>query len=118
MTAPGAIQLTIQRRLEEVDREAWRDQSQMPTPEMLYEEVQSRFRPGYCITVHMSQGKTFRETYTIHDWDFYYMKGRGQYVALSRGSTHDIVQSAPIDRKRKAPSVDVYDGCAGYEDYE
>jgi ATP-dependent exoDNAse (exonuclease V) alpha subunit len=120
VTALGAIQLTIQRLLEEVDREAGRDQSQMPTLEMLYEEVQSRFRPGYCITVHMSQGKTFRETYTIHDWDFYHMKGRGQYVALSRGSTHDIVQIAPIDRKRKfeAPSVDVYDDCSGYEDYE
>jgi hypothetical protein len=105
----GDITLCLQRLLEEVDREAGKDQSQMPTFELMYEEVQSRFRPGYCITVHMSQGKTFRETYTIHDWDFMYMKGRGRYVALSRGSTHTIVQIERTNRKRTRDE-EVYEG--------
>jgi hypothetical protein len=84
--------ISLQRKLEEVDRDAGRNQEDMSTYELPTEELQVRFRPGYCITVHMSQGKTFRERYTIHDWNFKYMKGRGRYVALSRGTSADLVQ--------------------------
>ena len=83
----------------------------MPTLEMPYNELQGRFRPGYCITVHMSQGKTFRERFTIHDWFSERMEGRGRYVALSRGKTTDLIQITPRDRKRSLGEDDFeYDG--------
>ena len=104
----GDEKVKLQRKLEEVDREARKTQEDMPTQEMPYDELQTRFRPGYCITVHMSQGKTFRERYTIHDWDFEHMLGRGRYVALSRAKTRDLVQIAPRHLKR-ALDVDVGD---------
>ena len=86
--------VTLLRKVEEVDRDAGKSQEEMPTLDMAYGELQGRFRPGYCITVHMSQGKTFRERYTIHNWDFKHMVGRGQYVALSRGKSANLVQIA------------------------
>lgn len=42
------------------------------------------FYPGFCITVHVSQGCSFDEPYTIYDWNFKYMDNRAKYVALSR----------------------------------
>ena len=100
VTELGDEQVKMQRKLEEVDREAGKVQEDMPTEALPYDKLQTRFRPGYCITVHMSQGKTFRERYTIHDWDFEHMVGRGRYVALSRAKTRDLVQIAPRRRKR------------------
>ena len=59
----------------------------------------------------MSQGKTFRERFTIHDWYSERMEGRGRYVALSRGKTTDLVQIAPRDRKRSLGEDEFeYDG--------
>ena len=113
----GEENMQLQRKLEEVDREAGKTQEDMPTLEMPYSELQGRFRPGYCITVHMSQGKTFRERFTIHDWFSERMEGRGRYVALSRGKTTDLVQITPRDRKRSLGGDDFeYDGEANAED--
>ena len=100
----------LRRKLEEVDREAGKTQEEMPTLETAYSDLQGRFRPGYCITVHMSQGKTFRERYTIHDWYSDRMHGRGRYVALSRGKSRDLVQIARRNLRRPL------DGNGGDED--
>jgi len=46
------------------------------------------FELAFCITIHKSQGATFKEDYAIYEWDK--MKGdtgsRLKYVALSRGT--------------------------------
>jgi hypothetical protein len=47
------------------------------------------FYLGFCLTIHASQGETFTEKYTIHDW--YRLCDKAKYVALSRGSSiHNI----------------------------
>lgn len=48
------------------------------------------FYLAYCITVHASQGETFKEQYTIYDWGR--MCKRGKYVALSRGTKSENIQ--------------------------
>lgn len=48
------------------------------------------FYLAYCITVHASQGETFKEPYTIYDW--HQMRRRAKYVALSRGTEKDKIQ--------------------------
>jgi hypothetical protein len=109
----------LQRKLEEVDHEAGKEQTDMPTAEMPLTEVQERFRPGYCITVHMSQGKTFRERFTIHDWSHARMHGRGRYVALSRGATTDQVQIArPSNEDWDGEDGEEWDGEDGEDDSE
>ena len=42
------------------------------------------FYVAYCITVHKSQGSTFRHEYTIHEFEKF--DNRLKYVALSRSS--------------------------------
>jgi hypothetical protein len=48
------------------------------------------FYLAYCITVHASQGETFKEPYTIYDWER--MCKRGKYVSLSRGTEMNNIQ--------------------------
>ena len=50
------------------------------------------FLPGYCITVHVSQGCTFDEPFTIHDWNHKCMDRSAKYVALSRSTRLEYVQ--------------------------
>jgi len=50
------------------------------------------FYLGFCITVHSSQGETFNEPYTIHDWNFIYFCNRAKYVALSRATDIKNIQ--------------------------
>ena len=50
------------------------------------------FYLGFCLTVHASQGETFSEKYTIHDW--YLMCNKAKYVALSRGTSIENIQIA------------------------
>ena len=50
------------------------------------------FRPGFCITVHQSQGDTFNQKYTIYDWDFLHMKFRGRYVSFTRTTRREFIQ--------------------------
>ena len=47
-------------------------------------DFQSIFYVAYCITIHSSQGETFNESYTIHDWEK--LDKRLRYVALTRSS--------------------------------
>ena len=50
------------------------------------------FYLGFCLTIHASQGETFQNKYTIHDWNMLCEKAR--YVALSRGTTIGNIQIA------------------------
>lgn len=51
------------------------------------------FAPNYCLTVHRSQGQTFRDiNYTIYDWK--HMTREMRYVALSRGTEMKYVNIA------------------------
>jgi ATP-dependent exoDNAse (exonuclease V) alpha subunit len=44
------------------------------------------FYLGFCITVHASQGATYFEKYTIHDWIHPWFCERAMYVAMSRST--------------------------------
>ena len=50
------------------------------------------FYLGFCLTIHASQGETFKDKYTIHDW--YHLCEKGKYVALSRGTKLENIQIA------------------------
>jgi hypothetical protein len=56
--------------------------------ELTKEEVYKDFYSAACITIHKSQGDTYEEFYTIHDWEKLskegMMKRRLRYVAQSR----------------------------------
>ena len=41
---------------------------------------------GFCITVHSSQGETYSEPYTIHDWRHPRFCEKARYVAMSRST--------------------------------
>ena len=57
----------------------------IPVP---FDKVLLCFLSGYCITIHKSQGDTYRDPYTIWDWDKISFKSlfdrRLRYVAQSR----------------------------------
>ena len=63
--------------------------------EMKTSDFHKYWRPAFCITVYNSQCLTFREPYTIHDWDHFAMKGRSAYVAITRGTCMTDPQIAP-----------------------
>jgi DNA replication protein DnaC len=44
------------------------------------------FDPFYCITTHKSQGLTFSEPYSIHEWDYDNLPDGFLYTALTRGT--------------------------------
>ena len=48
------------------------------------------FYVGFCMTIHASQGETFKEPYTIYDW--YHLCDKARYVALSRGTKLENIQ--------------------------
>ena len=55
------------------------------------DEILSNFNSAYCITIHKSQGDTYKDEYTIWDWEnLSRFKGgdyrRLRYVAQSRSS--------------------------------
>ena len=54
------------------------------------------FYLGFCITIHASQGETYIDKYTIHDWEFISNKLEDsssiKYVALSRGTCKNNIQ--------------------------
>ena len=49
---------------------------------------------GFCITIHTSQGETFKEKYTIYDWNFKHTCNRAKYVAISRATNISNIQIA------------------------
>lgn len=50
------------------------------------------FYVGFCITIHASQGETFKEAYTIYDWGFVFFCNKAKYVALSRATSIQNIQ--------------------------
>ena len=55
-------------------------------------EFHKYFYIGFCITVHTSQGETFKDKYTIYDWDFFHFCEKAKYVAVSRATSIDNIQ--------------------------
>lgn len=53
------------------------------------------FVPGFCITVHMSQGETIREHYGILDWGDIRTKQSMAYVAVTRPSHPKFLHIIP-----------------------
>lgn len=53
------------------------------------------FVPGFCITVHMSQGETIREHYGILDWGDIRTKQSMAYVAVTRPSHPKFLHIVP-----------------------
>ena len=56
------------------------------------EKFNKLFYLGFCITIHASQGETYKEKYTIYDWKFQRFCSKAKYVALSRGSDINNIQ--------------------------
>ena len=56
------------------------------------DDFQNLFYVAYCITIHSSQGETFLEPYTIHDWDK--LDKHLRYVALTRSSNIEYINIA------------------------
>ena len=54
----------------------------------------SYFLCAFCITIHVSQGCTFDEPFTIHDWSNKHMSCSAKYVALSRSTSIKHIQIA------------------------
>ena len=56
------------------------------------DEFKNIFYPAYCVTVHVSQGCSIREKFTIHDWNNHRMNMTAKYVALSRATSINNIQ--------------------------
>jgi ATP-dependent exoDNAse (exonuclease V) alpha subunit len=59
-------------------------EQEVPIPEFT-----KMFNVAYCITVHKSQGATFDEAYTIHEFEQF--DTRLKYVALSRATDINLI---------------------------
>jgi len=55
-------------------------------------EFKNTFYPAYCITAHVSQGCSFSEKFTIHDWNHPRMDMTAKYVSLSRATSINNIQ--------------------------
>jgi hypothetical protein len=67
--------------------------------ELTYQEFYELFYSAFCITIHKSQGDTYDDEYTIHDWakisEDTPFKRKLRYVAQSR-SKDDVIPSRKI----------------------
>ena len=45
--------------------------------------------PAYCITIHCSQGQSYDDAYTIHEW--WRLTDKLKYVALTRATNKDLI---------------------------
>ena len=61
---------------------------------ILKKELPTMFLSGFCITIHKSQSETYRDDYTIHQWNWLSQGGdnnlRLRYVATSRSDDWEI----------------------------
>ena len=67
------------------------DDDEPQTLDIEKDELLKYFQSGYCITIHKSQGETYKDEYTIHDWrrlasDKSLLGRKLRYVAQSRSS--------------------------------
>lgn len=63
--------------------------NELKTIELNEKDFAHIFYPAYCITIYASQGQTFKEPYTIHQFDR--LDKRLRYVALTRSSNIDFI---------------------------
>ena len=52
--------------------------------ELSFLQFQTMFEVGYCITAHISQGATFTQPYTIHEYNHYHATKNWKLVTVSR----------------------------------
>ena len=45
--------------------------------------------PAYCITIHCSQGQSYDDSYTIHEW--WRLTDKLKYVALTRATNKALI---------------------------
>jgi ATP-dependent exoDNAse (exonuclease V) alpha subunit len=57
--------------------------------EVSYKDFNKLFNVAFCITTHKSQGATFDEAYTIHEFSKF--DERLKYVALSRSTQMNLI---------------------------
>ena len=57
--------------------------------EVPLDKINRFFYLGFCVTIHKSQGQTFNEPYTVHEYNN--LSSRLKYVALSRSSNIDHI---------------------------
>ena len=57
--------------------------------EIPVDQFQRFFYVAYAMTVCKSQGSTFHDRYTIHEWERY--TNRLKYVSLSRASSRELI---------------------------
>ena len=62
--------------------------------EIEIKDFHKNFYPGFCITVYASQGETYKDKYTIYDWNFEHFCNKAKYVAMSRSSDINNIQIA------------------------
>ena len=60
-------------------------------------EEMKYFQPGYCMTVHCSQGSTLDFDYSINEW--LYFTGEMLYVAVSRSTQKRLINFCDTDYK-------------------
>ena len=58
------------------------------------------FYLGFCITINASQGETFNEKYTIHDFGYKHFYNKAQYVALSRSTNIKNIQKCKWEKTK------------------
>jgi hypothetical protein len=54
-----------------------------------FNDFQTYFRCGYCMTIHSCQGLSIGDKYTLHEWNKYNKSLK--YVALSRACAHKLI---------------------------
>ena len=59
------------------------------TQNIPYDDFQTMFYVAFCITCHKSQGSTFDNKYTIHEFNKY--DKRLKYVAMSRATNKNLI---------------------------
>ena len=52
-------------------------------------EFREMMYPAYCITIHCSQGQSYDDSYTIHEWGR--LTDKLKYVALTRATNKDLI---------------------------
>ena len=52
-------------------------------------EFREMMYPAYCITIHCSQGQSYDDSYTIHEW--WRLTDKLKYVALTRATNKDLI---------------------------
>ena len=78
--------------IDKIDSESMEIKNDIQSITVHTKDFHKFFYLGFCLTIHASQGETFKDKYTIHDW--YMLCEKSKYVALSRGTNISNIQIA------------------------